>query len=100
MKILNCFQIQKEFHQFLNKRIKMILSRAKPAISSEKAEKEKSGSAKKQVPTIEQFLSKRDYTGKFITMYHLMKENRFPLKFISTIIEPLNVNYSSILLEH
>ena len=41
----------------------MILSRAKPAISNEKAEKEKSGSAKKQVPTIDQFLSKRDYTG-------------------------------------
>ena len=42
----------------------MILSRSKPAISDEKAEKEKSGSARKQVPTIEQFLDKRDYTGK------------------------------------
>ena len=41
----------------------MILSRAKPAIKDDKAEKEKSGSAKKQVPTIEQFLEKRDYTG-------------------------------------
>ena len=44
--------------------LKMILSRSKPAISDEKAEKEKSGSARKQVPTIEQFLDKRDYTGK------------------------------------
>ena len=43
----------------------MILSRSKPAISDEKAEKEKSGSARKQVPTIEQFLDKRDYTGMF-----------------------------------
>ena len=41
----------------------MILSRAKPAISDDKNGKEKSGSAKKQLPTIEQFLSKRDYTG-------------------------------------
>ena len=76
----------------------MILSRAKPAISNEKAEKEKSGSAKKQVPTIDQFLSKRDYTGMFETIYHLMRENRFPPQVHFTIIEPLNVNYSSILL--
>ena len=41
----------------------MILSRAKPAIQNENTDKEKSGSAKKQVPTIEQFLDKRDYTG-------------------------------------
>ena len=41
----------------------MILSRAKPAIQNENTDKEKSGSAKKQVPTIEQFLEKRDYTG-------------------------------------
>ena len=41
----------------------MIISRAKPAIQNENTDKEKSGSAKKQVPTIEQFLDKRDYTG-------------------------------------
>ena len=41
----------------------MILSRAKPAIQNENTDKEKAGSAKKQVPTIEQFLEKRDYTG-------------------------------------
>ena len=41
----------------------MILSRAKPALSDEKEGKDKSGSAKKQLPTIEQFLDKRDYTG-------------------------------------
>ena len=42
----------------------MILSRAKPALSDEKEGKDKSGSAKKQLPTIEQFLDKRDYTGQ------------------------------------
>merc|ERR1719225_1309722 len=42
----------------------MILSRAKPAIAGEKNEsKDSRGSAKKQIPTIEEFLSKRDYTG-------------------------------------
>ena len=42
----------------------MILSRAKPAIAGDKDEaKEGRGSAKKQIPTIEEFLSKRDYTG-------------------------------------
>ena len=41
----------------------MILSRAKPAIQNEQTDKDKAGSAKKQVPTIEQFLEKRDYTG-------------------------------------
>lgn len=43
----------------------MILSRAKPAIAGEKNEsKDSRGSAKKQIPTIEEFLSKRDYTGR------------------------------------
>ena len=42
----------------------MILSRAKPAIAGEKNDpKDNRGSAKKQIPTIEEFLSKRDYTG-------------------------------------
>ena len=45
--------------------VKMILSRAKPAIAGEKNEsKDSRGSAKKQIPTIEEFLSKRDYTGR------------------------------------
>ena len=43
----------------------MILSRAKPAIAGDKNDpKENRGSAKKQIPTIEEFLSKRDYTGE------------------------------------
>ena len=45
--------------------VKMILSRAKPAIAGDKNDpKENRGSAKKQIPTIEEFLSKRDYTGE------------------------------------
>ena len=43
----------------------MILSRAKPAIAGDKNDpKESRGAAKKQIPTIEEFLSKRDYTGE------------------------------------
>ena len=49
----------------------MILSRAKPAIAGDNNDsKESRGSAKKQIPTIEEFLAKRDYTGK-TRRYHI-----------------------------
>lgn len=52
----------------------MILSRAKPAIAGDNNDsKESRGSAKKQIPTIEEFLSKRDYTGKTHLSYIIYK---------------------------
>ena len=68
----------------------MILSRAKPAIQNEQTDKEKAGSAKKQVPTIEQFLEKRDYFQEILTSTH---QNchlvMYPVVSLPPCMEPL-----------